>query len=322
MVVRQKHVEWFRRGAGALRALARENGREDALPAPGDWYLCPLCLDGLTIEELGTGELTVEHVPPKALGGREVVLTCKQCNSRAGGKFDGPAHAQDRIRRLLSGQGGRPETATFAVDGFAARVEMRTAGQAGMIFTVVPQINNPADLDRVEAHMRELSATRSTDFRIEITPQARYSPGHARISWVRTGYLAAFAVFGWRYILQPVLQPVRDQLNDPSAVTLPPLSMYIPGGDSDRREIWVVKEQADRRSLLVLSGRHGVFLPLPGDSRTLSQLADSIGGHTPGPVRHAFIGDMIPWPRGPEHLLDPPPVPGARNAGQPWAGHP
>jgi hypothetical protein len=65
MVVRQKHVEWFRRGAGALRALAPENGHEDALPAPEDWYLCPLCLDGLTIEELGTGELTVEHVLPR-----------------------------------------------------------------------------------------------------------------------------------------------------------------------------------------------------------------------------------------------------------------
>jgi hypothetical protein len=146
-----------------------------------------------------------------------------------------------------------------------------------MIFTAVPQINNPADLDRGEAPMRELSATRSTDLRIEITPQGRYSSDHARISWVRTGYLAAFALFGWRYLLQPALQPVRDQLKDPSSVTLPPLSMYIPGGDPDRRDIWVVKEPAGRRSLLVLSGRHGVFLPFAGDPRTLSQLADSIG---------------------------------------------
>jgi len=31
-------------------------------------------------------------------------------------------------------------------------------------------------------------------------------------------------------------------------------------------------------------------------------------GNTDGPVRHAFTGDMIPWPPGPEHLLDPSPV--------------
>jgi 5-methylcytosine-specific restriction endonuclease McrA len=144
----QKHIEWFQLGARTLRALAREHGREDAFRTREDWYLCPPCLDGLTIEELDRGELTVEHVPPKALGGGELVLTCKQCNSGAGGKFDGPAHTEDRLRRLLSGQSARPETVTFSVDGFAARVEMRTAGQTGMLFIGVPKINNPADCQR------------------------------------------------------------------------------------------------------------------------------------------------------------------------------
>ena len=307
-MAQQKHIEWFQRGARTLRALAREHGREDALPTREDWYLCPLCLDGMTIEELDTGELTVEHVPPKALGGHELVLTCKQCNNSAGSKFDGPAHTEDRLRRFLSGQSERPETVTFSVDGFATRVEMRTAGQTGMLFFGVPKINSPADVDRMEEHMRELSTTRSTDFRIAITPQATYSPDHARISWVRTGYLAAFALFGWRYILQPALQPIRDQLMNPSAITLPALSMYVPDGDPDRREIWVLKKPVERQSVLVMSGRHGVFLPLPNDHRNLAELADSVGADTDGPVRHAFSGDMIPWPRGPEHMLDPSPV--------------
>ena len=96
---------------------------------------------------------------------------------------------------------------------------------------------------------------------------------------VRTGYLAAFALFGCRYILQPALQPIRDQLTNPSTVTLPVLSMYIPDGDPDRREIWVVKKPVERRSLLVMSGRHGVFLPLPNDHRNLAELADSVGAN-------------------------------------------
>lgn len=303
-MVKQKHMEWFQRGARTLRALVRERGREDAFPTREDWYVCPLCLDGLTAGELETGELTVEHVPPRQLGGHELVLTCKKCNNRAGGKFDGPAHVEERLRRFASGQGGRPETVTFAVDGFKARGEMH----APMLFLAVPEINSPGTLDRLEQHMRELSAKGSTDFRIEVTPQARYSPDHARVSWVRTGYLAAFALFGWRYILQPALQPIRDQLMDPSAVTLPPLSMYVPEWDHDRREIWVVKKPIQRQSLLVRSGRHGVFLPLPNDRRSIAELADSIEGHAEGPVRYDVTGDMIPWPSGPEHLLDPPPV--------------
>jgi hypothetical protein len=161
----------------------------------------------------------------------------------------------------------------------------------------------------METHMRELSSTRNADFRISITPRATYSLDHARISWVRTGYLAAFALLGWRYILQPALQPVRDQLKNPSAVTLPALSTYVPDGDPDRREIWVIKKPAERRSLLVMCGQHGVFLPLPNDPRNLTELAESVAGpDMSGPVRRDYVGDMIPWPSRPEHLLDPAPV--------------
>jgi hypothetical protein len=307
-MARRKHVEWFRRSAGTLRALARERGREDDLPTPEDWYLCPLCLDGVTIEELDTGELTVEHVPPEALGGAELVLTCKQCNHRAGGKFDGQAHIEERLRRLAAGQADRPETVTFSVDGIGTRVEMHTAGPGGMLFLGVPGINKPGDAERMEEYIRKLSASRSTDFRITNTPQARYSPDHARVSWARTGYLAAFALLGWRYILQPALQPIRDQLMNPSAVTLPSLSMYIPDSKADRREIWIVREPARLQSLLVMAGQHGVFLPLPNDHRTLSELASSVGPGTDGPVKLAVTGGVFPWPAGPAHLLDPAPV--------------
>ncbi len=177
-----------------------------------------------------------------------------------------------------------------------------------MLFLGVPGINKPGDAERMEEYMRELSASRSTDFRITITPQARYSHDHARVSWVRTGYLAAFELLGWRYILQPALQPIRDQLMNPSAVTLPSLSMCIPDSEADRRELWLVREPARLQSLLVMAGQHGVFLPLPNDHRTLSELASSVGPGTDGPVKLAVTGGVFPWPAGPTHLLDPAPV--------------
>src|SRR5260370_42156106 len=122
-MVRAKHIKWFHQGAGTLRAVARERGREDyAFPTSEDWYLCPLCSDTwLTVEEFGTGELTVEHVPPEVLGGDDLVLTCKKCNNDAGGRFDGPAGEEQRIRQYLSGQSGDPETAALTVDGVTAR---------------------------------------------------------------------------------------------------------------------------------------------------------------------------------------------------------
>ena len=308
-MVKQKHLQWFYAGARSLRALARERGFEDAFPTGEDWYLCPLCLDVLlTVEEFGTGELTVEHVPPDALGGHDLALTCKACNSRAGSNFDAEAHKQERLWQFLGGQSGRPETAALTLGAITTRVEMHAMGPAGMLLISVPQINNPADLDLMEQQMRSLSQTGSTDFRFTVTPRLRYFPDRARISWIRTAYLAAFALFGWRYILQPALQPVRDQLQNPLAVTLPRLSMYNPEADAGRHELWIIKQPIEHQSLLVISGRHGVFLPLPNDARSVEELACTLGTNGDQAVRYEFTGDMLPWPSGPEHLLDPPPA--------------
>jgi hypothetical protein len=305
VVAKQKHLDWFHVGASTLRSVARERGFEDVFPTTEDWYLCPLCLDVLlTVEEFDTGELTVEHVPPKALGGKDLVLTCKVCNSHAGSSFDAEAHKQERLGQFLSGQGARPETAAFTMGGVTTRVEMHVLGRTGMLLTGIPKINNPADTSFIEGHMRSLSETRCTDFSFTIEPHVRYSPDRARVSWIRTAYLAAFALFGWEYILRPVLQPVRDQLMNPATVSLPLLSMYSPDGDPGRQELWIIKEPAKHRSLLVVSGRHGVFLPLPGDPRSLEEFARGLGARTGEPIHYAFSGDMFPWPSGPEHLLD------------------
>jgi HNH endonuclease len=308
-VVKRKHTEWFYRGARTLRAVARERGFEDAFPSDEDWYLCPLCLDVLlTVEEFDTEQLSVEDVPPKALGGKELLLTCRRCNNDAGHRFDAEARKQQRLRQLFSGQSQQSETARFTVGDITTKVEMHVAGQAGMLLMGVPSINNPANLERMEEHMRLLSETRSTDFRFTVTPELRHHPDRARVSWIRTAYLAAFALFGWKYILQPALQPIREQLMNPSTITLPLLSMYDPNGDPGRHEIWAIKQPTEHRSLLVIYGQQGVFLPIPNDPRSLDELARSLGAHTGELVRYAFTGDIFPWPSRPEHLLDPAPV--------------
>jgi hypothetical protein len=260
----------------------------------------PALLDTwLTAEEFETGWLTVEHVPPLALGGGELVLTCKECNNNAGGRFDGPAAEEQRIRQYLSGRSGDPRTAALTVDGVTANVRMHITGQAGMLFTLDPKINKPGDVPILVEHMQKLSETGNADFGLGIAPRLRYFPDRARISWIRAAYLAAFALFGWKYILQTALNPIREQLMNPLPITLPPLSMYAPDGDLGRREIWVIKEPAEYQSLLVVAGQHGVFLPLPDDPRSLAELAGSLNIPAEGPATYAFTGAVSPWPSTP-----------------------
>lgn len=54
-------------------------------------YICPLCLDGFKKESLiqdDQNPLTIEDLPPESVGGKPRILTCKDCNSKSGHKFD------------------------------------------------------------------------------------------------------------------------------------------------------------------------------------------------------------------------------------------
>src|SRR5690348_10203246 len=54
-------------------------------------YICPLCFDVFYEKDLDdslTNHLTLEDIPPDALGGKPLALTCKKCNSRSGHELD------------------------------------------------------------------------------------------------------------------------------------------------------------------------------------------------------------------------------------------
>lgn len=54
-------------------------------------FICPLCRRIFNIGQLRekvNDYITIEHVPPENLGGKPIVLTCKDCNSTCGHDLD------------------------------------------------------------------------------------------------------------------------------------------------------------------------------------------------------------------------------------------
>ena len=47
-----------------------------------DLYICPICGNCHDAQALDRRALLLEHVPPRALGGKPLTLTCKECNTR------------------------------------------------------------------------------------------------------------------------------------------------------------------------------------------------------------------------------------------------
>ncbi|MBL7500983.1 hypothetical protein I6A84_26505 [Frankia sp. CNm7] len=135
-----------------------------------------------------------------------------------------------------------------------------------------------------------------------------YSAERARMSWIRFAYLSAFALFGWRYILTPTLQPIRNSLAGREGSRLPPIPFHCHDRDDDRRELSIVEELAECRSLLSVWGTEGIFLPLRLDSRGLDDLPRRVSGEAAGRVNFTFNGKKRPWLASPEHWLDPRPA--------------
>ncbi|MEV0453717.1 HNH endonuclease [Catellatospora methionotrophica] len=298
--------EWFSEGARALRATLRARDREQLLPSSEDYYLCPCCLKRLClVEAIESGALTREHAPPQALGGRDMALTCKWCNNEAGARYDAEAKKQEDLRLFLAGESADPMRVAYTVGGVTNRGNMHISGN-GVLLLGVPKVNNPTDVERFAQVMDSVVDSGEARFRLDWRPTIRISPNHARVSWLRTGYLVAFAALGWSYILRSTFDPLRAQFEDPLNITVPPLSLYEPTADPLRREVIIIEEPSEQRSVVIRIGRQLIFLPPIDGQRSLVELADALGSHhTSRRVQYSFSGKRLPWPHRPQYLLDP-----------------
>jgi hypothetical protein len=309
-----KRERWFRDGADSFRRVMVQRRDTQRLAEYEGKYPCPLCLDPFLIEAITDGHLTVEHVPPKSVGGAELLLTCAQCNNESGTAFDAEPGKVDLLRSLAQGTHNSAVTAQFTVDRATVNGELFIAGAdqpepsmeyefsiepqagGGIYFAPVAKINDPKNLARFD---QALGSVGSTSLAISFSPRIRVDQARASVSWIRAAYLAAFAVFGWRYALRPVFDPLRAQLKAGRAATLPDLHYEEPAADRQRREILVCDEPGQTRCIVVAMGPHVVFLPPLAGGLSLVDVATAVKQGD-----GAFTGIAAPWPDSPRYELD------------------
>lgn len=290
--LRHRRLRWAKLGAEAFKRLGLD------LP---EYYVCPLCLHGFSLTSAHA--LTREHVPPASLGGSPLVLTCWGCNSRAGGKggVDTHASAADKLRKFSEGNPGIALRARLYIESICANVELRKSPEAFQISGLVDQ-NPPGVCDHVGQVLSSLAeeGKRDCTFRL-LLPELRCSDAKQRASWLRAGYLASFAALGYRYIFRPVLSRVREQIRDPDHSVISFFHFVRSNLPDPRRFLILVQSPPWARGVLVNMGRHYTMLPFSdGDEEFYSRLEE--GARKTSDVQ--ITGKLIPWPSGPEHLLD------------------
>ena len=128
-ISQRKKRNWFDRGAAAFESVC-----------PGKYaaptYPCPICLTPFTFDALTDGRLTSEHVPPESAGGRDLVLTCKECNNSAGTKLDADAAIKELVRSAMAGRREHRERVKATIGGLRVSGEVHLS--KGRYSLVVP----------------------------------------------------------------------------------------------------------------------------------------------------------------------------------------
>jgi 5-methylcytosine-specific restriction endonuclease McrA len=286
-----KRKEFFDCGVSAAQHVT---GAEEEL------YLCPLCGESFDRLAIDDGRLTLEHVPSRALKGREIILTCYDCNSKKGHKLDAAAEKRTQLWELceaLSGRRGNFKGIAKLVFGghaVTAYVDTSTAP-----ITLIPRahLSAPASYEAAMSYLKGHS--RKGDLKFDLKPRIRLHPGRTKVADLRTAFLAAFARYGYTYALHPHLLNVRRQILEPESRILPEWWMRPREEHSEWPLIVELEQPVQGLAFYLRTGL--VVLPWIGEiSNPWVTLAEARG---PG-TQLQLSGSPRPWPRGMEMALD------------------
>ena len=290
---RERRERWFRLGQRAATA---------AYGCAIEGYVCPLCSGVWPIEALESKHLTGEHVPPKGLGGRELVLTCRTCNTLQGAALD--RHAVDEQKFLRAAQMEIGTTRRVVWNGIRSDLAVVEGedGEPTILITGVPGANSPAAMSAAFAPLDEAAAAGSDgsnlQFHIELEDRAHIP--RATLSYLRAAYLAGFAVFGYGWALTGPLEPLREQLRRPDEVIVTPTVLMA---EDDSPAMAIITPPDWPPTLAVTLGYRQIMLPYQWSGRDFFDgLIEHRQNLPPGPVTIESID--IRWPTGPIHAWD------------------
>lgn len=287
-----KRHRWFTRGADAVRRYLAEDV---------ECYVCPLCLRAFSTAALGARVLTLEHVPPKALGGKPMVLTCIECN-RGSSNADSQARNLEDIIEFAFGDATRVIPVEISIHDLSFHGSL-TAEEGGVNVTNAPRANHPDTNTRLDALFAEKqSSFFEGGFKVHFKRPFHYQA--ALVSWLRAAYLVAFSALGYQYAFRSQLNIVREQIANPRESVIPRFSITVTDApDWERRILIVEAPEPLSGSVMVFFGRHAIILPgLESKSYFYDRLAASTSADQQ--LSGDISGKMPDWPTEATYFLD------------------
>lgn len=169
-------------------------------------FVCPLTLSQFHFKHIDEIDhhLSLAHVYPDALGGRECVVTSGEANNQMGHKIDHHLVLDERWQRWKAGQA--PVKGVVEFEGHRSPIEFRRK-KGGYDLKMVRKRANPG-LRRALQDKRGVDLTGATISVHTVMPH----PRTLNLALLHSGFLLMFRFFGYEYALAPSAGIIRDAL--------------------------------------------------------------------------------------------------------------
>jgi len=178
------------------------------LPHLHGYFLCPICLAQIPLRE--KNKITEAHIIPKAAGGKLKTYLCCNCNSLLGAKQDKwfgeymrlASQEKSSIFETKIKDGG------FWIEGVRVNGRWEYDRNRGLSFTEIVQQNPP----HINEKVGKIFSSRPSKMDIKVSFPLLKQETMIRLGVLTAGYLMWFRLFGYSWVLQSHLQPIRDYI--------------------------------------------------------------------------------------------------------------
>lgn len=203
-------------------------------------YICPLCLKVFNIGQIGeqiNSYITIEHVPPKNLGGKPLVLTCKECNSVCGHEIDVYLRNEIENSDKVYFNGAKGHFSKYGQGGAEVNAITNEDKEGIIDIRIERKRNSPINFDTFAESIKNSTDNLHIHGHL-ILGDHRRSPKMACVALLKSAYLFAFYRLGYQYVLTTKLNAIREQILHPEKEIIPPqyICLYADDIDGNRQD--------------------------------------------------------------------------------------
>jgi len=217
-------------------------------PEYADHFLCPVCKCLFAHEDLN--KLSLAHIIPESIGGRQLTLACSKCDNRIGHDFDIHLSREMLIlsqQRRKEGIYGRLRVNGGKKYGIMFKGQLLNAGHCDM--HIRPPHDVPPDIWKTR--MDELTDINPKNVKISLN---LFNPPRRNVSYIYSAFLLMFSKLGYEYVLSPNVDPIRQVLMGDylsSKVYQLILDLQKPLAQWPIPSIYMLTQPAETRSFLI-----------------------------------------------------------------------